>query len=249
MYLRTAFSIICFSAAPAQAEDVGTNGKYFTYNGTKFMTRGAEEVSSPGQFGKATGKGLLGFFYPNGFGHFGYTTSGGATRGTEFSVNGSIVATGNAEVQLAAGDPLNVGVDADASIDRTKDYRGVFVRVDDWGKVIKELNDFAETQPSGSLVFKKDFRVIDSVLYVTGYTIDSNVTLTGEISLDLDAGDNLTVTGIITGEGEKSDILVLSDGSSIAYSMRHVCWRNGEIVDIIPDVLGKARPNSCAPHK
>ncbi len=249
MHLRTAFSIIFFSAAHAQAEDVGTNGKYFTYNGTKFMTKGAEEVLSPGQTGKVTGKGLIGFFYPNGFGHFGYTTSGGAKRGTEFAVNGSIVATGNAEVTLAAGDPLNVGVDADASIDRTKDYKGVFVRVDDWGEVIKELNEFANTQPSGSLVFKEDFRVIGAVLYVTGYTIDSNVTLNGEISLDVNAGDNLTVIGTVTGEGEKSDSLVLSDGSSIAYSMRHVCWQNGEVVDIIPDVLGKARPNSCEPHE
>lgn len=249
MLLRTAFAMICFSAAHAQAEDVGTNGKYFTYNGTKFMTKGAEEVLSPGQFGKVTGKGLLGYFYPNGFGHFGYTTSGGATRGTEFSVNGSIVATGNAEVTLAAGDPLNVGVNADASIDRTKDYKGVFVRVDDWGKVIKELNEFAKTQSSGSLVFKKDLRVIGSVLYVTGYTIDANITLNGDISLDLDAGDNLTVTGTVAGEGEKSDSLVLSDGSSIAYSMRHVCWQNGEVVDIIPDFLGKTRPNSCKPYK
>lgn len=243
------FIAICLLAPFAHADDVGTNGKYFTYNGTKYMTKGAEAVSSPGQIGSVTGKGLTGFFYPNGFGHIGFTTSGGAMSGTEFLVDGSILAIGNGNLHLASAKKVNVEVDADATINVAKTYKGLFVSVNDWAGVIKELNEIAKTKPAGSPIYKKNFRVVESVLYATAYSKDSKVTLNGKVKLELDAGKRLTVSGTITGEAEKTDTLVLSDGSTIAYSMRHVCWQGGKIVDIVPDVLGKARPGVCKNYK
>lgn len=233
----------------AQAEDVGTKGKYFVYNGTKYMTQGAESVSAPGQTGTVTGKGISGLFYPNGFGHFGYTSAGGASAGTAFSVDGSIVASGDANVNLAASKKLTVDVEADTTVNIAKTYKGLFVKVNDWSAVIEELNALAQGQPAGSIMFKNNFSVVGSVLYVTGYSVNSDITLNGTVALDLDAGKDLFVTGSVTGTGGKTDKLLLSDGSTIAYSLRHLCWQNRQIVDLAPDVIGKGRPRSCKKYK
>lgn len=241
-------ALLC-AATTAQANDVGTKGKYFVYNGTKFMTQGAEAISAPGQTGAKTGKGVLGALFPNGFGHFGYTSAGGASQGTAFTVDGKIVASGAANVNLAASKKLTVDVEADTSVNIAKTYKGLFVKVNDWAAVIDELNMLAKTQPAGSAMFKKDFTIVDSVLYVTGYSAQSDVTLNGQVALNVEASKELTVTGTITGKGGKTDSLLLSDGSAIAYSLRHLCWQNRMVVDLAPDVIGKGRPRSCKKYK
>ncbi|MBT8153052.1 hypothetical protein KMP13_03930 [Epibacterium ulvae] len=207
------------------------------------MTKGAEDVAAPGQIGRITGKGVLGPLHRNGFGHIGSTQTDGTSLGTEFTIDGTLIAKGNAKVTLAAGEQANIGVAADTSIDSTKVYKGVFVGVSNWDKVIEELNAVALAAPAGSAIFKRSFRVIDSVFYVTGYTSGTQVTLSGDVTLDLKANDQVSVVGTIKGSGEKTDRLVLSDNSTLAFSMSHLCWQYQKVVDIVPDLVGKPRPS------
>ncbi|TCL09521.1 hypothetical protein BXY66_1571 [Shimia isoporae] len=236
---------LCLVASNASASDVGSDGKYFVYNGTKFLTKGAQAVAAPGQTGRITGKGLLGFFTKNGFAHYAYTSAGGTRPATEFEIDGSLLASGNVNVSLAAGDVAEVGVEAEASIDTNKSYKGLFVEVKDWPAVINELNDFAATQPDGSAIFNKDFRVISSVLYVTGYTDSMDIEFDGSVNLEVEPTDEISVVGTVTGEGSRSSSFSLSDGSTVAFSLRHVCWNNKKIVDIVADVVGQSRPGDC----
>lgn len=249
MNIRLMLVLLACPVTPVLAEEVGSKGKYFVYNGTKYMTQGAESVSAPGQTGSVTGKGLTGPFYRNGFGHYSYTHTGGVGTGTEFTITGTLVADGNADITLAAGKKLDVGVSADTTVDHSKSYKGLFVGVSDWSQVIDELNAAAGSAPAGSAIFKRNFRVVDSVLYVTGYSTETDVTLNGEVRLDLQPNNEVAVVGSVTGSGQKTDSLVLSDNSTLAFSTRHVCWQDRKVVDVVPDVLGKVRPRDCKRYK
>lgn len=238
-------------ALPAAAENIGDDGKYYQINGDKYITKSAQSIKSPGQYGMVTGKQpIIGIFIRNGFGHEGYTSTGGVLSGTQYSVRGDLVAKLNGGVSLAVGSGPNLSVEGDTSIDSSKTYKAIHVSVNDWQKIYEELNKLADELPPGSNIFKKNFRIIDSVVYVTGYSEDTTISFGTEVSGKLEPPQGYSVTASVSADGTKSDSLLLSDGSAIAFTMRHLCWNDdGMIVSAAVDIVGEGRPADCKRYR
>ena len=83
----------------------------------------------------------------------------------------------------------------------------------------------------------KDFRYIDSVVYLIDYeeSKDINLSAVGNANIDRVArGFNLNIN---TGRNHSSTIK-LPDGQVIGYQFRRLCWKNGLIIDAVPDAIG-----------
>ena len=246
-YLLTA-SLGLFGSTAA-AQDINDSGRYFLLGNTEYMTKGAESVRAPGQFGLVTGKGFWGLFVKNGFGHLGFTTSGGELTGSEFTVSGRIILNGKGNLSPAVATNGTANVDAARAIDRAKSYKGLLVEVEDWDRVRDDLNELALRQPPGAAIFSDDLRVIGSVLYVTTYTADSKVNFGGNLAIDVNDGNAISVVGSFSGNSTIARNIRLSDGSTLAYTMRHVCWQDGQIAAIVPDEPRLPRPGDCGRYR
>jgi hypothetical protein len=82
-----------------------------------------------------------------------------------------------------------------------------------------------------------DFRYIDSVVFIVNYDATKKIegSITGSANIDRIAeGFTLEVN---MGQNKKTDIK-LPDNQIIAYQYRRLCWKNGEVVDTVKDLIG-----------
>lgn len=247
--LLITFLLFSFSL-PVFADNIGSDGRYYVLNGSKYLTKDAQSIRGPGQYGRITGKQLfIGMFIRNGFDHEGFAETGGVLSGTSFDVNGSLVAKLSGGVNLAIGLGPTMAGKGDVNIDTNKSYKAIHVSVENWPLMYEEINKIASQSPSGSNIFKKNFRLIDSVVYVTGYSQNTAISFNNEVSANLETPQDYSIAASASVDGNNSSSLRLSDGSAIAYRMRHLCWENRVVVSTALDVVGAGRPIECKQYR
>ncbi|AUQ66099.1 hypothetical protein [Phaeobacter inhibens] len=227
-------------------------GKYLVLNGSVYVTKGAENVARPGQLGLLTGRrGLSGRLIPNGFANVTALNDVNSGKGWIFEIDQKDLAKVSVGGDVSTGEDIaGLDLDADGTVTLNRNsneaYKGVLLYVSDWLAVDAKIKKLWESGQARSYLINKDFRVIDSVLYATGYTGAGQISVEGAAAFNGTGSDAVGEVNVTTSvNASKTYKINLSDESVIAFSSRHLCWENGAFVGTLPDVVGEKRPKSC----
>lgn len=227
-------------------------GKYLVLNGTVYLTKGAENVSRPGQMGLLTGRrGLSGGLIQNGFANVTTLQNVTSSNGWIFEIDGKDLAKVSVGGTVSSGDAIEtLDLAADGNISRNMNknaaYKGVLLYAADWVEVDRHIKRLWESDMARNYLINNDFRVVDSVLYATGYTGGGQLKVDGTANLDGSGGGAVgSVKVKTTANADNTYSISLADESVIAFSARHLCWRDGQFAGTAPDVIGEKRPKSC----
>lgn len=227
-------------------------GKYLVLNGTVYLTKGAENVSRPGQLGLLTGRrGLSGGLIQNGFANVTTLPNVTSSNGWIFEIDGKDLAKVSVGGTVSSGDAIDtLDLVADGKIgrdlERNAAYKGVLLYAADWVEIDGHIKRLWESNTATNYLINKDFRVVGSVLYATGYTGAGQLKVDGTASLNGNGGGTVGAVNVTTtANSDKTYSIRLADESVIAFSARHLCWRDGQFAGTAPDVIGEKRPKSC----
>ncbi|MCD9147442.1 hypothetical protein [Pseudophaeobacter flagellatus] len=231
-------------------------GTYLKLGGLPYSTKGAELIQLPGEIGVLQGQsGLTGPVTKNYFKRITLLEGVETNQGREFQIDRKILnkisgnGTANAKtIPALEGTPsAEVEANYDLTGTRFQKYTGLFLQVDNWLEVEKNLR---EMSPSAAQRFSDDnVRIVEAVLYATGFDAGSNVTVTAGAQGKLSELDKVSLTAAVDGAQTETLSLNLTGKSAIAYSYRMLCW-NGKTFDkTTPDDIGSRRPSSCGKYK
>ncbi|WP_264210218.1 hypothetical protein [Leisingera thetidis] len=227
-------------------------GKYLVLNDTVYVTKGAEKVARPGQIGLLTGRRRLsGALIQNGFANVGTLPDVAAGKGWIFEIGRKDLARVSASGTVSTGEDIQgFGLEGDGAVAgnslTSETYKGVLLYASDWLAIDTRIRKMWEEGSARNYLINDDFRVIDTVLYATGYTGAGELQLDGSAQLNgAGSGTVGAVEVTAAGNASKSYTINLSDESVIAFSSRQLCWRDGKFAGTAPDVIGERRPKSC----
>lgn len=231
-------------------------GKYLVLNGTTYLTKGAENVSRPGQMGVLTGRrGLSGTLIQNGFANVTTLSDVKSGNGWIFEIDSKSLAKVNAGGSVSGGEEIeNLDLDLQAGGARNRNaneaYKGVLLYAADWVAIDRKIDALWKSNTASNYLTDEDFRVVDAVLYATGYKGDQQIRMDGSATFNANGGSTVgSVNVTAEADTSKTYSISLADQSVIAFSSRHLCWRNGNFAGTAPDVIGAKRPKNCPAYQ
>ena len=231
-------------------------GKFLKIGGLAYTTKGAELIEVPGEIGNLLGTtGITAPFSKNHFKRIQVLDGVATVQGREFQIDRDVLtkikgdASGNTD-QIPGLDD-SASAEAKASYDRNgtqfSKYVGLFWQVEDWLAVEQKIRDM--TPDEQRRLSDKTIRIVEAVLYATGFNAGSGVTISAGGSVDATADKVVEFSATLDGEKTENVKLSLADRSPIAYSYRMLCW-NGTVFDkTMPDEIGAGRPSGCGNYK
>lgn len=232
-----------------------TTAKYLMIEDLPYTTKGAELVKVPGEIGKLYGKsGFLAPLRRNYFRRVAVLDGVQTTRGREFSISRQTLTelSGGASASQKKI-PVIEGassVAVDANYDRTgarfEEYTGLFVLIEDWAAIEQTL--MAMTPQQQRRYSSKDIRIVEAVLYATGFSSKSGVVVAADGNVTVSGGDSVQFAAQLGGGSTENVSLTMSDSSPLAYSYRMLCWQGTTFDRTEHDEIGARRPSDCGEY-
>ncbi len=231
-------------------------GVFLKVGGLSYSTKGAELIKVPGEIGELQGRtGFAGYFTRNYFKRISLFENISTNQGREFivdrktlnKINGN--GTGNAKsIPEIEGAP---SVELTASYDRAgtkfEKYTGLFLQVDNWLSVEEKIK--AMTIGEQQRFSADNVRIIEAVLYATGFDAGSGVTIAADVGTDVSGIEAVSFTATLSGGQTEAVSLKLKGKSAIAYSYRMLCWTGKTFDKTAPDDIGAGRSSNCGKYK
>lgn len=227
-------------------------GKYLKLNDVVYQTKGSATVSRPGEFGVLTGKtGFTGYFIQNGFSHVDYLSEVEEAKGLVFEIDTKSLSKVGVTGKVSTGEAIEgLALEGSGKIDLSSNelatYKGILIQVSDWLAVESELQKLWDEGTARQYLQDPNFRVIDAVLYATGYSGSVKLAISGDAKVNSSAtGSAAKIKVGVSGQVNKEYTINLGDDSTIAFSTRYLCWENGKIAKMEADVIGDKRTSTC----
>lgn len=231
-------------------------GVFLKVGGLPYSTKGSEQIKVPGEIGTLQGAtGITGFFMQNHFKRLYVLEEGGIIQGRDFEIDRKILSkisgggTGSIssipELESAPSGEIEASYDQVGS--QFTKYFGLFLQVDDWIAVENEIK--AKTPDEQRRLADDNVRIVEAVLYATGFEAGGGVTIASGIESDVLGVESVSFTAALNGGQTENVSLKLSGSNPIAYSYRMLCWKGVEFDRTVPDDIGSGRPSSCGTYK